>query len=205
MSPQCRDDVRLPGLSESLERLETLHPRLCPRQVLGVRIGLCAGTLLSIDLPRADKRLLVVTETDGCFADGLSSATGCWLGRRTLRLVDFGKVAATVLDKATWRAVRVWPRPQVRQQAERYAPHAADRWHAQLAAYQVMPNHELLCWKWVELEESFAAGIGSRGTWTVCQACGEEILYQREVRRNAVLLCRGCAGKQYWRPSGRVR
>src|SRR3712207_7090667 len=45
-------------------------------------------------------------ETDGCFADGVSVATGCWLGRRTLRLVDHGKVAATFMDTLTERAVR---------------------------------------------------------------------------------------------------
>jgi formylmethanofuran dehydrogenase subunit E len=60
--------------------------------VLGVRIGLAAGEALDLDLPRADKRLLMLVETDGCFADGVSVATGCWLGRRTLRLVDYGRV-----------------------------------------------------------------------------------------------------------------
>jgi formylmethanofuran dehydrogenase subunit E len=106
-----------------------------------------------------------------------------------------------VLDSATGRAVRVWPRAEVRQQAERFAPMAADRWHAQLAAYQLMPNEELLCWKWVELEESFTVDIGLPGVWTVCQTCGEEILNQRALRLNGLLVCRACARKPYWRPT----
>jgi formylmethanofuran dehydrogenase subunit E len=92
-----------PRLAACLARLGELHPRLCPRQVLGARIGLQAGALLGLDLPRADKRLLALVETDGCFADGVSVATGCWLGRRTLRLLDYGRVAAMLVDISTGR------------------------------------------------------------------------------------------------------
>jgi formylmethanofuran dehydrogenase subunit E len=61
-------------------------------------MGLHAGQLLQLDLPRTDKRLFVLVETDGCLTDGVAVATGCWFGRRTLRLVDQGKVAATFVD-----------------------------------------------------------------------------------------------------------
>src|SRR5690349_4858594 len=98
-------------LERCLGQFAGLHPRLCPRQVLGVRMGLLAGAALGLEMPRRDKRLLVLVETDGCFADGLSVANGCWLGRRTLRLMDYGRVAATVVDSATGRAVRISPRP----------------------------------------------------------------------------------------------
>ena len=42
-------------LQESAKR----HRHLCPRQALG------AAELLGLELPRADKRLLVIAETDG--------------------------------------------------------------------------------------------------------------------------------------------
>lgn len=99
--------------------LARLHPRLCPRQVLGVRIGQHAGTLLSLSLPRSDKRVLAIVETDGCFADGVSVAAGCWLGHPTLRLVDYGKVAATFIDLECSRAIRIWRHAQARALAER--------------------------------------------------------------------------------------
>ncbi|HEX8967157.1 MAG TPA: FmdE family protein, partial [Chloroflexota bacterium] len=118
-----------------IEQLAQLHPRVCPRQVLGARIGQRAGDLLGLALPRSDKRLVAIVEMDGCFADGVSVATGCWLGRRTLRMVDYGKVAATFIDRRTGRGVRIWPHPQARMLAERYAPDAPDRWHAQLQGY----------------------------------------------------------------------
>src|SRR5574341_409378 len=120
------------SLSELLEASATLHHHLCPRQVLGVRLGMRAGELLGLDLPQADKRLLVIAETDGCGVDGISAATGCQVGRRTLRIEDYGKVAATFVDTLTGRAVRIAPRSGVRTLACAYAPEARNKWEAQL-------------------------------------------------------------------------
>ena len=64
-------------LDDLLTLSATHHHNICPRQVLGVRAGLLAGLLLEIPLPQPDKRLLAISETDGCFVDGLSAATGC--------------------------------------------------------------------------------------------------------------------------------
>ena len=52
-------------LSACFERLATLHRRLCPRQELGVRMGMYAAELLEFDVPRTDKRLFTPIETDG--------------------------------------------------------------------------------------------------------------------------------------------
>ena len=90
-----------------LERSAALHRHLCPRQVLGVRTGLLAARLLDLPLPQDDKRVFAFVETDGCYADGVSVAAGCWLGKRTLRLFDRGKVAATLADTHTGRAFRI--------------------------------------------------------------------------------------------------
>ncbi len=91
------------ALDDLLERTAALHDHLCPRQVLGVRMGMYAAALLELELPQRDKRLFTFVETDGCFADGVSVATGCWLGRRTMRLVDQGKIGATFVDTYTAR------------------------------------------------------------------------------------------------------
>ncbi|MCC7360665.1 MAG: hypothetical protein IT317_14385 [Anaerolineales bacterium] len=109
-----------------------MHTRLCPRQGLGARIGLLAGRLLAIDLPQTDKRLLTIAETDGCLVDGLAAATNCHPGSRTLRIVDYGKVAATFVDTRDEQAVRIAPRLDIRTLAREYAPTARQRWEAQL-------------------------------------------------------------------------
>ena len=96
-------------LKEILEQSAAMHHHLCPRQVLGARLGLLAGAELGLSLPQSDKRLLTIVETDGCFVDGVSVATGCTVGHRTLRVEDYGKVAATCIDTQTGRALRLAP------------------------------------------------------------------------------------------------
>lgn len=176
------------------------HARLCPRQVLGVRMGLLAGDLLSLTLPQADKRLLAIAETDGCAADGISAATGCWVGRRTLRIEDLGKVAATFVDTCTEVAVRIAPQPDARQLAQAYAPAAESRWEAQLIGYQRMPDELLLAWQEVALATPLATLIGQAGLRVSCQACGEEVINGRELVRDGLTLCRSCAEGAYYRP-----
>ena len=112
------------------------HSHLCPRQILGVRIGLAGISVLGFDEPPAGKRLLIITETDGCFADGLSAATNCTVGHRTLRVEDYGKVAAVFVDVNMGNAVRVAPALDIRQRAYAYAPNETRHYFAQMQAYQ---------------------------------------------------------------------
>ncbi len=177
------------------------HTRLCPRQVLGLRIGLLGARSLGLAVPSSDKRLLAIVETDGCFADGVAVATGCSVGRRTMRVVDYGKVAAVFVDVETGRAIRVAPRSGIREQAWAYAPGKPEsRWHAQLAGYQAMPDAELLAVQPVVLNTPLEALLGHAEDRAVCAACGEEIINRREVVEAGRVLCRACAGESYYRP-----
>lgn len=189
-------------LAELLEASAALHQHLCPRQVLGVRMGMLVGRLLDLDLPQRDKRLLTIVETDGCAADGVAVATGCWVGRRTLRIEDFGKVAATFADTETGRAVRIAPRQSVRSLAARFAPEAHDRWEAQLFGYQRMPDEQLFAWQPVTLTAPIARIVSRAGLRAVCERCGEEIMNEREVFHDGRTLCRACAGAAYYVVTG---
>jgi formylmethanofuran dehydrogenase subunit E len=193
-----RELIAAPDLAVFLEESAALHRHLCPRQVLGVRMGLYAGVLLNLEVPQQKKRLYTFVETDGCFADGVSVATNCWLGRRTMRLIDYGKVAATFVDTATGRAVRIWPHPAARTLASAYAPAAQNRWQAYLAAYQVMPDQALLCARFVELSIDMKALISRNGVRVACERCGEEVINGREVQDNGVVLCQSCAAGGYF-------
>lgn len=190
------------ALGEALAKLAPLHDHLCPRQVLGVRMGLRAGELLDLELPRSDKRLLVFVETDGCFADSVSVVTGCWLGHRTLRLIDHGKTAATFVDLRAGRAVRVWPHPAARQRAADQQPDARSRWHAQRDAYQTMGVADLLCAQPVGLTLDLQAIVGRPGVRVACAACGEDIVNERERSVRGVPYCRGCTGEHYYQMAG---
>lgn len=188
-----------PQMDQFLEASARLHKHLCPRQVLGVRMGMFASYLLQMDLPQADKRLLTIVETDGCFADGVSVSTGCWMGRRTMRLEDYGKIAATFVDTRLGHAFRITPSHDVRIIAGEYSPGGMDSWHTQLVGYQNIPDERLFTWHEVELLTSIAEIIGVPGVRTICEQCGEEIINQREVALNGFIYCRACAGRVYYR------
>ncbi len=182
------------------------HRHLCPRQVLGIRMGLLGLRQLGLLgenenlFNNARKRLLTIMETDGCGADGVAVAVDCHVSRRTLRVVDFGKMAATFVDTVTEQAIRVAPTAQSRELAPDFAPGARSRWHAYLEAYQVMPDDLLLAWQPVKLNTPVGQIVSRAGVRVLCDVCGEEIINEREVMVNGRTFCRACAGESYYLP-----
>ncbi|MFA5873793.1 MAG: FmdE family protein [Anaerolineales bacterium] len=181
-----------------LERSSRNHSHLCPRQILGVRIGLVGMATLGFKDPPAKKELLIITETDGCFADGLSAATNCTVGHRTLRVEDYGKTAATFIDTQTGRAFRVAPVLDIRQRAYSYALDEPRHYFAQMQAYQIMPDEEMFAITEVQLTTPIEAILSRPGIRVDCDVCGEEIMNEREIHQNGLTLCRACAGDSYY-------
>jgi formylmethanofuran dehydrogenase subunit E len=186
-----------------LRKSSISHSHLCPRQILGVRIGLAGMNALGFSETPVKKQLLIISETDGCFVDGLTAATVCTVGHRTLRVEDYGKIAATFVDVHTGRAVRVAPQLDLRERAYAYAPGELRRYFAQMRAYQVMPNDELLIVQEVVLSTPIRQIISRPGVRVNCNGCGEEIINNREIQRDGLTLCRACDGDSYYQPSMR--
>jgi formylmethanofuran dehydrogenase subunit E len=161
-------------------------------------MALYAAQLLDIELPRADKRLLVIAETDGCAVDGVIAATGCHVGGRTLRILDVGKVAATFTDVSTGTSFRIIPSPRSRSLAIEKMTEARNRWDAMLHGYQELPYEELFVVQKVELDRSLEEIISSAGREAICDVCGEEVINGREVHKDGAVLCSTCAGNGYY-------
>ena len=185
-------------MARFLAEAGTRHNHVCPRIVLGVRMALLAEVRLGLTLPQQDKRLLTLVETDGCFADGIAVVTGCTLGHRSLRLVDYGKVAATFIDTQTGTALRVAPHNESRRRAPDAAPDAKSHWHQYLEAYKIMPDDDLFTVQPVTLGFSVEALLSGPNARAICAACGEEIVNDREVCVEGRTLCRACAGESYY-------
>lgn len=152
-----------------------------------------------MELHPTGKRLLVIVESDGCFADGISAATHCTVGHRTLRVEDYGKIAATFVDVKSELAVRVAPRIDARQRAQAWASEEPRRYFAQMQAYQSMPDDQLLTVTEVQLLRSVQEIVSRPGVRVACSVCGEEIINEREVYRAGQTLCLSCAGQAYYR------
>ena len=188
-------------LTHYLSQSAALHSHLCPRQVIGVRMGLLALKLLGYERPPANKRFLVIPETDGCLVDGIEVVTGASVGHRTLRVVDYGKIAAVFTDVSTSQSLRLAPLHNIRERALDYAPDEPRHYFAQLRAYQIMPDEELLSVRSVVLNPPADILISRPGVRVTCVRCGEEIINEREVYQDGLPFCRVCAGQEaYYLP-----
>lgn len=197
------DDPDRDALSAVLDRASARHRHLCPRQVLGARIASAGAAALGLSVPRDDKRLLVIVETDGCFVTAVEEGAGVRVGARTLRVADCGKVAATFADVETELAVRVAPARNVRSAAAAWADAGETRrWHAMLQGYLRMPTRDLLDIRRVQLTPSAAWLRGHPHVRVPCTSCGEEILNGREVEGPAGPTCLSCAGTSYYGDAG---
>ena len=103
-----------------LKECERLHGHMCAGQLLGTRMALLGCRLLDIDDPRGAerKKLIVWVEIDRCMTDAISAVTGVRLGKRSLKYIDYGKVAATFLNTETNQAFRVVALESARQLAD---------------------------------------------------------------------------------------
>lgn len=181
-----------------LEKSSRDHSHLCPRQILGVRMGLCGLKALGLTANQGGKRLLVITETDGCFADGLTAATDCTVGHRTLRVEDYGKAAATFVDTHTGLAIRVAPTLDIRERAYQYASDEPRHYFAQMQAYQIMPDDMMFTVTEVHLATSITEIVSRPGIRVNCDECGEEIMNEREVHKDGQVLCKACSSLAYY-------
>src|SRR6201996_3984903 len=97
------------ALDTLLHEAEIAHGHLCAGQVLGVRMAMLALERLGIRDPRLKhlpdgspnpdrKRPVVFVEIDRCATDAIGVVTGARVGKRALKLRDWGKMAATFVD-----------------------------------------------------------------------------------------------------------
>ncbi len=186
-------------LSILLEKSASEHDHLCPRQVLGVRMGLAGLAALGLNAPVSAKTALIIVETDGCFVDGIRAVTGASVGHRTLRIQDVGKIAATFTDLTGATSLRLAPKPDVRLRASDFAPGETRRYFAQLKGYEVMPDEELFNIQKVELKTAPTQIMSHQIARAMCSSCGEEIINEREAIVDGKVLCQTCAFGGYYR------
>lgn len=188
------------SFDDYLEMATTMHRGCaCPGQVLGTRMAMLGCGLLGITPPDQEKRLFAFVEIDRCLADAVAAVSGCRLGKRTLKYVDYGKAAATFYDQHTGRAVRIVARDDSRDRVALYAEPEMDKYEAQVHAYRVMPTEDLFTVQEVCIEIAPEDRPGRPMSRVSCGRCGEGISDRREVYVDGQPLCRACAHGAYYR------
>lgn len=178
------------------------HGHLCPGQVLGVRMSMLGLRGIGISDPKGKDRksIIVFVEMDRCATDAVQSVTGCSLGKRSMKFMDYGKMAATFLNTKTGKAIRIVAREDSRQKAKEYFPGIEDKYAAQLEAYKIMPDGELFDAREVSIKIAPEDMPGRPLRRVQCDSCGEHVQDRREIYQNGRILCRPCAGGGYYLP-----
>ena len=185
-----------------VEDARAAHGHMCAGQILGLRLALRGLALLGIDDPagRDRKRLVTFVEIDRCATDAVSIVTGCRMGKRALKFRDFGKLAATFVDLAAGRAVRIVAKDSSKELARQRYPDIANRNEQQMKAYREIADDDLFSHQWVHVLVPPEDLPGWKGEKAVCAQCGETVNFHREVVRDGRTLCRSCAGDTYYTP-----
>lgn len=190
------------SVDELLEECGRLHGHICAGQLLGVRMALLGCRLIGIDDPRgADrKKLIVWVEIDRCMADAVGAVTGVRLGKRSLKYLDYGKVAASFLNTETGRAFRIVALDESRALADARYPEIENKKERQFRAYREADDPELFKIERVTVEYGLMDAPGRPLARVVCARCGEGINDGREVLgEQSLILCRPCAFGGYYK------
>lgn len=174
---------------ETLQRCIDYHGHFCAGQSLGVRI---AKKGLELAAPEELKDLIVFIENDRCIADAVLMATGTRLGRRNLKYVDYGRMAATFINlkkDIAWR-VSLKPRDSANDAGE-------DAKELLLAA----PDDELLNWKKVKVSLKKEELPGKPLRTVLCARCGEKVFDGKDAVDPVTgegPLCKACMSGSYY-------
>lgn len=174
---------------ETLQRCIDYHGHFCAGQSLGVRI---AKKGLELAEPEDVKDLIVFIENDRCIADAVLMATGTRLGRRNLKYVDYGRMAATFINlkkDTAWR-VSLKPRDSANDAGEDAKERVLD-----------VPDEELLNWRRVKVTLKKEELPGKPLRTVLCASCGEKVFDGKDALDPVTgegPLCRACLGDSYY-------
>ncbi|HEY0172193.1 MAG TPA: FmdE family protein [Pyrinomonadaceae bacterium] len=189
------------ALDELLEECGRVHGHMCAGQLLGARMALVGCRAVGLEEPRgADrKKLIVWVEIDRCMADAVGAVTGARLGKRSLKYLDYGKVAATFLNTETGEAVRVVALEESRRLADERHPEIESKKERQFLTYREASDEELFKVERVRVQYGEFDAPGRPRSRVTCARCGEGVNDGREAAGpSGEPLCRPCASGGYY-------
>jgi formylmethanofuran dehydrogenase subunit E len=196
------------SLDVLLQKAEVAHGHLCAGQILGVRMALLGLERLGIEDPRGADRKRVVTyvEIDRCATDAIGLATGCRLGKRTLKFRDWGKMAATFVDLSSGQGVRIVALESSRDLARQLFPNIENKSQQQMRAYRELTDGQLFREERVRVTVDASELPGYKAERVMCAGCGEGLNFGRFEEVAGERLCLSCARPElrYWQSEDRA-
>src|SRR5258706_15621783 len=164
-------------INDLLQQRELTYDNVCPGSFLALRMAVLGWALVGKEDPRgADRNKLVVwVEIDRWLADAVEAVTGARLGKRNLKFLDYGKLAATFLNRETGKAVRIVALEASRRFADLRHPEIEDQYERQMQAYPEAAEEELFGVSDVEVQVRAKDLPGHPRSRMICHKCGEAV------------------------------
>jgi formylmethanofuran dehydrogenase subunit E len=172
-----------------INKVGDYHGHVCFGIAMGTKMTLAAMKNLGLDPAVKNKNLIVYAEIDRCMTDAIQVISGCTLGHRTLKYVDYGKFAATFINLTTGKALRatILETCEIKGSPQEVVEKMA-----------VLPEDEVVKLQEVKVNIAEVDLPGFPKKRENCTVCGERIMDGREVIVNQKVLCRSCANGKYY-------
>ena len=185
--------MNIEDYDEQLKKAVEFHGELCGGIAIGTKLGMYGLELLGMELNKRHKNLIVILENERCTADGIQAVTKCTIGKRSLKLVYYGRFAATFYNMETGEAYRVSDadankKDKVKETREEM-----------VERFRVTPPEELFNVEKVKVKdfkEEQKPGDPHVTEW--CCECGEKITDNYHLIRDDKAICRSCAAESYY-------
>jgi formylmethanofuran dehydrogenase subunit E len=189
-------------LEERLEDAKNFHGDLCAGITIGTRMTLLGLKAIGIEDPKGKnkKDFLAFVETYRCPADAVLAVAGCQPGKRTLRVLDYGKTAATFVNLKTGKAVRVSMNDREDDKSQEKTREMIEK-DPHTKEWALRPVEELFDIREVSVEIRPEHLPGKPLRIVTCCVCGERVMDLRHVQKDGKFYCKPCAeGENYYRP-----
>ena len=174
-----------------VKKIEEFHGHVCVGIAMGTKSALAAMRKLGFDpYIKKHKDLIVYVETDRCMTDAVQGVSGCGLGKRSLKYVDYGKFAATFIRLSTGEAYRVTTTKDFPKDL------SVDE---VLKLVSETPDEEMLLLERVEVDIPENDLPGSAKERAVCSVCKERVMDGRAVFKDDTPYCKACLYGAYYR------
>ncbi|HPS59542.1 MAG TPA: FmdE family protein [Spirochaetota bacterium] len=181
--------------NKCLEMAKDFHGDACGGIQMGTRMAISGMKAIGITDPHGEDRkdLMVFVEIDRCPTDAIIAVTGCHPGKRTMKILDHGKMAATFINLKTNKAVRV---SSNNRQGDTIKNREMIESEPMKDDFAALADNELFTVTEVKVHLNPEDLPGRPVRSIPCASCGERVLDMKDVEVDGKFYCRPCAEKK---------
>lgn len=189
------DQKHIEKRNSDLAKAVDYHGHLCLGQVLGVHLAEKGMEAIGTTNP---KKMIVYVENDRCIADAIQILTGTRLGRRSMKLVNYGKMAATFINTETGDSYRIWVSGKINEMIGKIGSNRQEK-EKQYKMLLETPSEDVVSVQKVIVNIPEIEMPGKPQRTVRCIKCYEKVMDGKDILGDEGPLCLACASEPYYK------